>query len=69
MKSKSFCFFFSYVLSNGYKPAPYDIAIVQLGPVMSKLVELLAENTHNIWAEAKIARSWTHGAQDVSIDQ
>ncbi|XP_075257500.1 ryanodine receptor 2-like isoform X3 [Convolutriloba macropyga] len=54
----------NYVLSNGYKPAPYDIAIVQLGPVMSKLVELLAENTHNIWAEAKIARSWTHGAQD-----
>lgn len=48
-------------MSNGYKPAPLDTRDVELDDRMTKLVDQLAKNTHNIWAKEKITRGWTYG--------
>lgn len=53
-----------FLQSNGYKPSPLDLAAIELGPKMEALVELLAENTHNVWAKERIAQSWTYGLNE-----
>ena len=47
--------------SNGYKPAPLDLSQIQLSPKMNSLVQLLAQNTHNVWAAERISQGWTYG--------
>ncbi|CAG0896856.1 unnamed protein product, partial [Cyprideis torosa] len=50
-----------FLQSNGYKPMPLDLSGVSLTSKLEELVELLAENTHNIWAKERISRGWTYG--------
>ena len=50
-----------YLQSNGYKPAPMDLSQIELNAKMIELVDLLAENTHNVWARERIAQGWTYG--------
>jgi hypothetical protein len=52
-------------MSNGYKPAPLDTRDIELDEKMDELAEVLAKNTHNIWAKEKIARGWTYGINEV----
>ena len=33
---------------------------------MKELVELLAENTHNVWAKERIKHGWTYGLSEVN---
>lgn len=54
-------------MSNGYKPAPYNLSTVTLNPKMEKLVEQLAENAHNVWAKDRIKQGWTYGLCDVGF--
>lgn len=56
----------TYVQPNGYKPQPLDLSNVALSAKMDELVELLAENTHNVWAAARIKDGFTYGVADVS---
>lgn len=51
----------SYLQANGYKPQPLDLANIALNPKLEELVELLAENTHNVWAKERIRNGWTYG--------
>lgn len=51
--------------SNGYKPAPLDLANVTLSSKLEELVDQLAENTHNVWAKDRIAQGWTYGLNEV----
>ncbi|XP_070180339.1 ryanodine receptor-like isoform X4 [Littorina saxatilis] len=51
----------NYLQSNGYKPSPLDLAGVTLTEKLEELVELLAENTHNVWARDRIKNGWTYG--------
>lgn len=53
-----------YMQSNGYKPAPLDLSNIEMTPAMNRLVELLAENIHNIWAAEKINLKWTYRRRD-----
>lgn len=53
-----------YLQSNGYKPAPLDLSSSELTQKMNQLVELLAENIHNIWAAEKISLKWTYRRRD-----
>lgn len=53
-----------YLQSNGYKPTPLDLSNSELTPKMNQLVELLAENIHNIWAAEKISLKWTYRRRD-----
>ncbi|XP_064490365.1 ryanodine receptor-like isoform X2 [Ornithodoros turicata] len=50
-----------YLQSNGYKPAPLDLTAIALTPKMEELVDLLSENTHNVWAKERIQQGWTYG--------
>lgn len=59
------CFVCSYVMSNGYKPAPLDLSDVKLNPGQEVLVDKLAENAHNVWAKDRIKQGWTYGIQQV----
>jgi hypothetical protein len=56
----------SYAQSNGYKPQPLDLSNINLSTKMDELIEVLAENTHNIWAAARIKDGFTYGVADVS---
>nr|KAG5704413.1 hypothetical protein BaRGS_024268 [Batillaria attramentaria] len=51
----------NYLQSNGYKPSPLDLSAVTLNEKLEELVELLAENTHNVWARDRIKNGWTYG--------
>ncbi|XP_050406916.2 ryanodine receptor [Patella vulgata] len=51
----------NYLQGNGYKPTPLDLSVVTLTDKMEELVNLLAENTHNVWARDRIKHGWTYG--------
>ena len=51
----------TFIKMNGYKPQPLDLNHTQLTPQLDELVELLAENTHNVWAKERIKNGWTYG--------
>jgi len=57
---------YSYTQSNGYRPAPLDLSAIPLNEKCQELVELLAENTHNVWAKERIKQGWTYGLTEVS---
>ena len=58
---------FSYLQENGYKPTPLDLSQIRLNKHMTELVELLAENTHNVWAKDRIKQGWTYGLHEVRV--
>lgn len=55
-----------FMQSNGYKPAPLDLAAVMLNAKLEELVDQLAENTHNLWAKERIQQGWTYGLNEVT---
>lgn len=59
--------FCSYMMSNGYKPAPLELSDVKLTAGQEVLVDKLAENAHNVWAKDRIKQGWTYGIQQVKI--
>ncbi|KAM8858474.1 ryanodine receptor 2 isoform 7-T11 [Spinachia spinachia] len=52
-----------YEQPNGYTPAPLDLSQVFLSTAHEEVVDLLAENAHNVWARGRIRQGWTYGAQ------
>ncbi|KAM9345211.1 ryanodine receptor 2-like [Symphorus nematophorus] len=52
-----------YEQPSGYRPSPVDLSQVFLSPVHEEVVNLLAENDHNVWARDRIKQGWTYGAQ------
>lgn len=57
-----------FAQSNGYKPAPLDLASITLSGKLEELIDHLAENTHNVWAKERITQGWTYGLNEVSIE-
>ena len=55
----------SFLQINGYKPQPLDLNNIALNTKLEELVELLAENTHNVWAKERIKSGWTYGVCEV----
>ncbi|TFJ99453.1 Ryanodine receptor 1 [Platysternon megacephalum] len=56
----------TYMMSNGYKPAPLDLAHVKLTPAQNTLVDKLAENGHNVWARDRVSQGWSYSiVQDI----
>lgn len=58
-----------YMQINGYKPQPLDLNNVALTPQLDELVELLAENTHNVWAKELIKNGWTYGVVENPVQK
>lgn len=44
-----------------YKPDPINTVNIRLPEEILELAELLAKNTHEIWAQNRIAEGWTYG--------
>jgi class 3 adenylate cyclase/tetratricopeptide (TPR) repeat protein len=44
-----------------YKPKPTDTSKVKLAPGLQELIERLAENTHDVWAQHRILSGWKYG--------
>ena len=55
-----------FAQSNGYKPAPLDLANITLSTKLEELIDQLAENTHNVWAKERITQGWTYGLNEVN---
>ena len=49
-----------YRLSNGYKPRPLRLD-ADLPAGLEQLVNMLAENVHNVWADMRIRDGWSYG--------
>ncbi len=44
-----------------YQPTPIPTHDVVLPDALLELTERLAENTHEVWAQRRLAEGWTHG--------
>ncbi len=48
---------------NSYLPNPVDTSDVSLPESMHVLVEKMAENVHEVWAETRIRQGWCYGPE------
>lgn len=46
-----------------YKPRPIDTSKISLSESVMELAELLAKNTHDVWAQERMAQGWRYGAR------
>lgn len=46
-----------------YTPKPVDTQAIELEPELLALSELLAKNTHEVWAQNRFNLGWKHGPQ------
>ncbi|MEW6348179.1 MAG: RyR domain-containing protein [Thermodesulfobacteriota bacterium] len=44
-----------------YHPQPVDTSLIELDPEIMELTEVLARNTHDVWARQRMAEGWRHG--------
>jgi RyR domain len=50
-------------MATDYKPQPIPTEHIKLGDELLELVEVLAENAHEIWASERLRDNWTFGPQ------
>lgn len=48
---------------SNYIPKPIDTTGIELPEELSQLVEEMARNVHEVWAETRIGQGWTYGVQ------
>ena len=48
-------------MQNNYTPNPVDTTGVKIPDEIMELVEMLAENTHEVWAKGRMDEGWTYG--------
>lgn len=46
-----------------YVPQPMDTEDVQLPEDLNELVEQMAKNVHEVWAQTRIQQGWTYGPE------
>ncbi|XP_064623398.1 ryanodine receptor-like isoform X6 [Lineus longissimus] len=59
----------NFLQTNGYRPTPLDLSTVQLTERNEELVDLLAENTHMVWARDRIKQGWTYGHSEDAVNK
>lgn len=47
--------------NNGYIPHPVDTSEIHLTQDMEELVEEIAHNVHEVWAQSRLAQGWVYG--------
>ena len=50
-----------WVLPSDYRPKPVETAGIELDASIEPLIELLARNVHDLWAQERLAQGWTYG--------
>lgn len=49
-------------MKKNYVPQPMDTKDVQLPKELNVLVEQMAKNVHEVWAQSRMEQGWTYGA-------
>ena len=49
--------------TKNYTPQPIDTSDVELPEELKPLVEEMAKNVHEVWAETRIKQGWNYGEQ------
>lgn len=50
-------------MKKNYVPQPMDTSDIQLPEELNVLVEKMAENVHEVWAQSRIEQGWTYGPE------
>ena len=50
-------------MRKNYVPQPMDTSDVQLPQELDELVEKMAKNVHEVWAQSRISQGWTYGPE------
>ncbi len=50
-------------MKKNYVPQPMDTSDIQLSEDLNVLVEQMAKNVHEVWAESRIGQGWTYGEE------
>ena len=50
-------------MNQMYTPAPLDTRDIELPKELDELIEEMARNVHDVWAQGRIAEGWTYGKQ------
>ena len=48
---------------KNYTPQPLDTSDVRLPTELEELVENMAKNVHEVWAQGRIEQGWTYGEE------
>jgi len=48
-------------MKKNYVPQPMDTSDIQLPEDLSELVEQMAKNVHEVWAQSRMDQGWTLG--------
>lgn len=50
-------------MNKHYIPQPMDTSDVQLPQELNELVEEMAKNVHEVWAQSRMDQGWTYGSE------
>lgn len=50
-------------MKTNYIPKPADTTDIQLPVELNDLVESVAKNVHEVWAESRLSQGWTYGPE------
>lgn len=50
-------------MKKNYVPQPVDTSDIQLPKELNDLVELMAKNVHEVWAESRMEQGWIYGEE------
>ena len=50
-------------MKQSYVPQPMDTSDVRLPEELSELIEQMAKNVHEVWAQSRISQGWTYGPE------
>lgn len=50
-------------MKRDYVPQPVDTSDVRLPEELDALVEQMAKNVHEVWAQSRIEQGWTYGEE------
>ncbi|MBR6814648.1 MAG: Ryanodine receptor Ryr [Alistipes sp.] len=48
-------------MKNMYVPQPMDTSDIQLPKELDVLIEQMAKNVHEVWAQSRMEQGWTYG--------
>lgn len=50
-------------MKKNYIPQPMDTSDIRLPEELNVLIEEMARNVHEVWAQSRITQGWTYGAE------
>ena len=50
-------------MENNYVPQPIDTSSIQLPQELDGLIEQIAKNVHEVWAQSRLNKGWRYGEE------